>query len=49
MMTEPGRERVDSPKVTGIIERLEGEIALAEEPARFIAALEREEEAANDE
>jgi hypothetical protein len=41
-MTEPGRERADSPKVTGIIERLEGEIALAEEPACFIAALEAE-------
>ena len=39
-MTEPGRERADSPKVTGIIERLEGEIALAEEPASFIAVLE---------
>jgi hypothetical protein len=39
-MTEPGRERADSPKVTGIIERLEGEIALAEEPACFIAVLE---------
>jgi hypothetical protein len=39
-MSEPGRERVDSSKVTGIIERLEGEIALAEEPACFIAVLE---------
>jgi len=41
-MAEPGRERADSPKVTGIIERLEGELSLAEEPAGFIAALEAE-------
>jgi hypothetical protein len=39
-MTEPGRERVDSLKVVGIIERLEGGLSLAEEPAGFIAALE---------
>jgi hypothetical protein len=29
----------------GVIERLAGELALAEEPARFIAALEGEDEA----
>ena len=41
-MTEPGRERAEPPKAGGVIERLEGEIALAEEPSRFIAALEAE-------
>jgi len=42
MMTEPGHEGAAPPKIGGIIERLEGELALAEEPARFIAALEGE-------
>jgi len=48
-MTESGRERTDSPKVTGIIERLEREIALAEEPASFIAVLEAEQGEPRDE
>jgi len=36
-------------RMAGIIERLAGELALAEEPAGFIAALEAEEEATVDE
>ena len=39
-MTEPGREQAEPPKAAGIIERLESGLAMGEEPASFIAALE---------
>ena len=39
-MTESGQHQVDLANMAGIIERLAGGLALAEEPARFIAALE---------
>jgi hypothetical protein len=48
-MMEPKDRQVAQASMAGIIARLEGEIALAEEPARFIAALEGEEEAPGDE
>ena len=43
-MTQPGQQRVDLANMAGIIERLAGELALGEEPARFIAVLESEAE-----
>ena len=48
-MTQPGQQRVDLAKMAGIIERLAGELALGEEPARFIAVLESEAETPRDE
>ena len=39
-MTQPKDQQVALASMAGIIERLAGELALAEEPARFIAALE---------
>jgi hypothetical protein len=39
---------VDLAHLAGIIERLAGELALGEEPARFVAALEGEEDAPGD-
>jgi hypothetical protein len=45
IMTEPKEQQFALASMAGIIERLAGEIALAEEPSRFIAALEGEEEA----
>ena len=39
---EPKDEQAAPASMPGIIERLAGELALAEEPARFIAALEGE-------
>ena len=48
-MTQPGQNQVELANMAGIIERLAGELALSEEPARFIAALEAEEEAPRDE
>jgi hypothetical protein len=39
-MTQPKENQVELANMAGIIERLAGELALAEEPARFIAALE---------
>ena len=47
-MTEPGRERAEPPKAGGIIERLEGGLAMGEEPASFIATLENAAEPAQD-
>jgi hypothetical protein len=47
-MTQQGQQRVDLANMAGIIERLAGELALGEEPARFIAALEGEEETPRD-
>ena len=43
-MTQPKENQVELANMAGIIERLAGELALAEEPARFIAALEGEDE-----
>ena len=48
-MTEPGERRAEPVKVAGVIERLAGELALGEEPARFIAVLEGEEGTPRDE
>jgi hypothetical protein len=48
-MTQPERPRVDLANMAGIIERLAGELALGEEPARFIAVLESEAETPRDE
>jgi hypothetical protein len=48
-MTQPGKQRPEPAKVAGVIERLAGELALGEEPARFIAVLEGEEGAPRDE
>jgi hypothetical protein len=39
-MTDSRQNQVELANMAGIIERLAGELALAEEPARFIAALE---------
>jgi hypothetical protein len=39
---QPNEQPAGPPGMAGVIERLAGEIALAEEPARFIAALEGE-------
>ena len=42
-MTETRQRQAEVASMAGVIERLAGELALAEEPARFIAALEAEE------
>jgi hypothetical protein len=39
-MKESRQHQVELANMAGIIERLAGELALGEEPARFIAALE---------
>jgi hypothetical protein len=39
-MTESRQHQVELANMAGIIERLAGDLALGEEPARFIAALE---------
>ena len=39
-MAESRQQQVELANMAGIIERLAGELALGEEPARFIAALE---------
>jgi len=38
-MTEGKRRQAELADLLGVIERLAGELSLAEEPARFIAAL----------
>jgi len=43
------QEQAELANMAGIIERLAGELALGEEPARFVAALEGEEDAPRDE
>ena len=48
-MTQPGQQRVELAELAGIIERLAGELALGEEPARFVAVLEGEEDTPRDE
>jgi hypothetical protein len=47
-MTQPKEQQVALANMAAVIERLAGELALAEEPARFIAALEGEEEVAHE-
>jgi hypothetical protein len=42
-MTDTRQQQAEMASMAGVIERLAGELALAEEPARFIAALEAEE------
>ena len=44
-MTETRQQQAELAGLAGVIERLAGELSLAEEPARFIAALEGEETA----
>jgi len=44
-MTEKQQQQAERASMLGVIERLAGELALAEDPARFIAALEGEDEA----
>jgi hypothetical protein len=39
-MAESRQQQVELANMAGIIERLAGELALSEEPARFIAVLE---------
>jgi hypothetical protein len=41
-MTERPQQQAELAGLAGAIERLAGDLALAEEPARFIVALERE-------
>jgi hypothetical protein len=48
-MTQAGERRSEPAKMAGVIERLAGELALSEEPARFIAVLEGEEATPRDE
>jgi hypothetical protein len=48
-MTEYGARQADLAHMAGIIERLAGELALSEEPACFLAALEDGAEPAADE
>ena len=42
-MMQPKEQQVAQANMADIIERLAGELTLAEEPSRFIAALEGEE------
>jgi len=44
-MAERPQQQAELAGVAGAIERLAGDLALAEEPSRFIAALERESDA----
>jgi hypothetical protein len=44
-MTDKEQQQAERASMLGVIERLAGELALAEEPARFIAALEGDDEA----
>ena len=41
-MTDTRQQQTEMASMAGVIERLAGELALAEEPARFIATLEAE-------
>ena len=43
-MTETREQQAELAGLAGLIERLAGELSLAEEPARFITALEGEED-----
>jgi hypothetical protein len=43
-MPDTRQQQAEMASLAGVIERLAGELALAEEPARFIAALEAEED-----
>jgi hypothetical protein len=49
IMTQPKEQQAAQAGMAGIIERLAGELELAEEPARFIAVLEEEEGGSGDE
>ena len=48
-MSQPKEQQSAQTSMAGIIERLADELTLAEEPARFIAALEAEEAEPGDE
>ena len=47
-MPDTRQQQAEMASLAGVIERLAGELALAEEPARFIAALEGGDEAPSD-
>ncbi|HEY4908547.1 MAG TPA: hypothetical protein VIJ73_03550 [Methylomirabilota bacterium] len=47
-MTDTRQQQAEVASLVGVTERLAGELALAEEPARFIAALEAKEDAPPD-
>ena len=47
-MTESEQRQAELASMVGIIERLAGDLALGEEPARFIDALEADEDARPD-
>jgi hypothetical protein len=47
-MTDARSPQAEVAGMAGVIERLAGELALAEEPARFIVALEGEDDAPSD-
>ena len=47
-MADTRQQQAEMASMAGVIERLAGELALGEEPARFIAALEAEEDAPPD-
>ena len=44
-MAQAEQQQVELANMVGIIERLAGDLALGEEPARFVAALEAEDDA----
>ena len=47
-MADTRQQQAEMASMAGVIERLAGELALGEEPARFITALEAEEDAPPD-
>ena len=47
-MAQSGQQQAELASMAGIIERLAGDLALGEEPARFIAALEADENTRTD-
>jgi hypothetical protein len=48
-MAQAGQQQMELANMVGIIERLAGDLALGEEPARFLAALDAEDDARSDE
>jgi hypothetical protein len=48
-MAQAGQQQMELANMVGIIERLAGDLALGEEPARFLAALEAEDATRSDE
>jgi hypothetical protein len=48
-MAQAGQQQMELANMVGIIERLAGDLALGEEPARFLVALEAEDDTRSDE